>query len=128
MIKLIPYVRVKDRTSDFAKMSPAAAVSVSQLALPMGAMPAVGFGCWKLGKDIAADKSKENPIDLSICFQFQIICGIALVILQQFSVADPTAGCGFASRALRSGSNLVHLKICIHCLPIFASYPMPNLL
>jgi len=33
-----------------------AAVSVSQLALPVGAaMPVVGFGCWKLGKDIAAD-------------------------------------------------------------------------
>jgi hypothetical protein len=55
---------VKGRTSDFAKMSPAAAVSVSQLALPVGAMPAVGFGCWKLGKDIAADTSKENSIDL----------------------------------------------------------------
>jgi hypothetical protein len=93
MIKLMNYVRVKDLTSDFAKMSPAAAVSVSQLALPVGAMPAVGFGCWKLGKDIAADTSKENPIDLSSCFQFQFICGIALVILQQFSVADPTAGC-----------------------------------
>ncbi len=59
---------MKDRTSDLAKMSPAAAVSVSQVALPMGAMPAVGFGCWKLGKDIAADTSKENPIHLSNCF------------------------------------------------------------
>jgi hypothetical protein len=62
-------------------MSPAAAVSVSQLALPVGAMPAVGFGCWKLGKDIAADTSKENPIDLSNCFQFHLICGIASAIL-----------------------------------------------
>ncbi len=55
---------MKHRTSDFAKMSPAAAVSVSQLALPMGAIPAVGFGCWKLGKDIAADTSKKSPLDL----------------------------------------------------------------
>ncbi len=55
---------MKDRTSDFAKMSPTAAVSVSQLALPVGAMPAVGFGCWKLGKDIAADTSKDSLFDL----------------------------------------------------------------
>jgi hypothetical protein len=70
---------VKDRTSDFAKMSPAAAVSVSQLALPVGAMPAVGFGCWKLGKNIAADTSKGNPIDLSNCFQFLFILALPQV-------------------------------------------------
>ena len=28
---------------------------MSGFALPVGNMPAVGYGCWKLGKDKAAD-------------------------------------------------------------------------
>jgi hypothetical protein len=31
-------------------------------------MPAVGFGCWKLGKDIAADTSKEIRLICLIVF------------------------------------------------------------
>ena len=44
-----------------AIMSPAVDTAVGRLALPVGAMPAVGFGCWKLGKDIAAETSKHRP-------------------------------------------------------------------
>ncbi len=46
-------------------MSGIAAGSVLQL--PVGAMPAVGFGCWKLGKDIAAETSKYYKYSRQEC-------------------------------------------------------------